>query len=109
MIGVEVRDFTRDWEGPRRDSRHEFGQKLASSAVPSLQGLDLDFMFPITASKYIDQREPMPNLVSPAKYDIFSTNLRFFSQNLRKVSIRGILDETLSWTQSPESVLPLWP
>jgi hypothetical protein len=105
----EGRHFTRDWEGPRRDSRHEFGQKLASSAVPNLQELDLDFMFPMTAAKYVDQREPMPNLVSPAKHDIFSTNLRFFSQNLRKMSIRGIVDETLFWPQNPKSVLPLWP
>lgn len=109
MAEDEGRHFTRDWEGPRRDSRRDFGQKLASSALPNLQELDLDFMFPINAANYIDQREPMPNLVSPTKYDIVSTNLRFFSQNLRKMSIRGIVGETLFWPQSPKSILPLWP
>ncbi|KAF2787614.1 hypothetical protein K505DRAFT_287605 [Melanomma pulvis-pyrius CBS 109.77] len=105
----DAKQFTRDWEGPRRDSRRDFGQKLASSALPSLQELDLNFMFPFSAADYIDQRQPMPNLVSPAKYDIFSSNLHLFSQNLRKMSIRGIVDETLFWPQSPKSTLPLWP
>ena len=58
-----VKHFARDWDGPRRDSRHDFAKVVQDVGLPlSLQNVNLDFLDPLSDAEGIDQREPMPNL-----------------------------------------------
>jgi hypothetical protein len=108
--GVETeaaRYVTQDWEGPRRDSRHDFGKALGVVSLPCLRHVRLDFIYPICKSDWIDQRLAMPNLVRPEIYDPFSTSLRLLSYQLRTMSIRVVADETLFWPA--DNSTPSWP
>jgi hypothetical protein len=55
-----VRHYTKDWAGPRRDTRWEFSQALSDnySCLPSsLREIQLDFIDPTTLADGFDQRQ----------------------------------------------------
>jgi hypothetical protein len=102
-----AKHFVRDWEGPRRDSRHDFGKGLRVAALPNLRIVNLDFINPLFPAEVIDQRQKMPKLTMPAKHDPFSSSLRLLSYQLRRLIIRVIADETLFWPTNGD--VPTWP
>lgn len=57
-------------------------------ALTVLQHVHLDFLYPYIRVEYIDQRSALPNLLSPAPYDPFSSSLRLLSYQLRTMSLR---------------------
>lgn len=100
--------LTHDWEGPRRDSRHDFARALGSARLPdSLRCVRLDLLYPLDDSLRIDHHQMMPDLVSPEPNDPFSVGLRNLSQHLRRLQLRGVIDETLFWPG--EDFIPCWP
>lgn len=93
-----IQHYTRDAAGPRRDSRHDFAKALEVATLPSkLREARLDFLSPLFEADRIDHREEMPDLVSPATHDPFSSSLRLLSQHLRKLQLTAVADETLFW------------
>ena len=83
------RHYTHDWDGPRRDARHDFTSAVAlhkAGIPPSLQRAILDFVNPLKQTLGADQNKLLPNLVGPALYDPFSASLRILTNNLRQVS-----------------------
>jgi len=105
---VFVANYIRhDWEGPRRDARHDFAKVIQEITLPSVCHAQLDFISPMHESDWIDQRLAMPNLVKPATYDPFSTSLRIFSYQLRTMQLRVVADETLFWPADGST--PYWP
>jgi hypothetical protein len=96
-----------DWDGPRRDSRHDFAKQMRHISAVQLRHARLDFIFPIYESDGIDQRRAMPNLTSPGTYDPFSSSLRVLSYQLRSMHLRVVADETLFWPA--DSSTPSWP
>ena len=103
------RHHAHDYEGPRRDSRRDFGE--ANVIPPSLRYLDLDFLSPLEPSQMLDHRKRVPDLVAPYRYDHFSTSLRMRSYQLRRMNLRGVFDSTLFWPNENTSPLPprTWP
>ena len=79
-----------DRVGPRKDSRQDFCKALKT--LPSLQHVQLDFLWPTNTMGDIDQRVAMPNLVKLAIYDTFSISLRLLNMNLSVCA-----DDTLFW------------
>ena len=105
---IEAANLIRkDWEGPRRDSRHDFAKAVKHAALPCLRHARLDFIYPMHESDWIDQRRAMPNLTQPATYDPFSTSLRILSYQLRTMKLRVVADKTLFWPAN--SSTPSWP
>jgi hypothetical protein len=108
----ESTHFLRDWEGPRRDSRHGFGKAMEScfQRIPkSLRRVSMDFLWPFeVGAEEVDHRTSMPDLVSPAAYDPFSCGLRLFSSNLRQMMLKASVDQTLFWPQDTATA-PAWP
>lgn len=103
-----LRYVTKDWAGPRRDSRHDFARTLEIAALPrTLRDARLDFIDPFGGARYFDHREAFPNLTTPETYDIFSSSLRVFSYRLRRLSLKAIVDHTLFWPA--DESLPYWP
>lgn len=90
-----------DWPGPRRDARLELGQLLLNQGSgsnlppPTLQRASLDFLSPDEQLDSIDQREPLPDLVSPLTHDPFSRGLGCFSQALHHFKLSAVIDHTL--------------
>ena len=93
----DLRHISRDWAGPRRDSRNDFGKTLQETTLPCLCKAVLDFLYPLFLVEDIDQRIALPNFVKPSRYDIFNTSLRFLSYQLRKMTLRVVAGETLFW------------
>jgi hypothetical protein len=104
-----LRNVTRDYAGPRRDSRHDFGKTLDKIARPCLRHVELDFLYPLDHVKQIDQRQTLPNLVKPAAFDPFSTSLRLLSYQLRSMKLCVVADETLFWPTEGNGSTPAWP
>jgi hypothetical protein len=102
-----AKHFTHTWEGPRRDSRHDFGKALDFAALRNLRCVTLDFLNPVEYTGYIDQRQAMPNLTVPAKHDPFSSSLHLLSHQLRRMRLRLVADETLFWPTNGS--VPAWP
>jgi hypothetical protein len=105
-----IKQYERDWEGPRRDSRHDFANVVASyaSQLPSsLKRASLDFMNPLYDVITIKHDEERPDLVTPAIKDPFSSSLRILSNNLCQLQLRVMADETLFW-RSINGTYP-WP
>ncbi|KAF2786876.1 hypothetical protein K505DRAFT_330045 [Melanomma pulvis-pyrius CBS 109.77] len=96
-----------DWEGPRRDTRHDFSKALVAAALPCLRHAQLNFIHPLSKADEIDQRRAMPNLVKPAIHDPFSSSLRLLSYQLRTMNLRVVADETLFWPTDGST--PSWP
>ncbi|KAF2183381.1 hypothetical protein K469DRAFT_668401 [Zopfia rhizophila CBS 207.26] len=102
-----ARHYTRDWAGPYRDTRHDFAKALETAALPStLRQAQLNFLYPLSAAERIDQSQKVPNLVSPAAYDPFSSSLRLLSHQLRKLELKVVADATLFW---PADGAASWP
>jgi hypothetical protein len=100
--------YLRDWEGPRRDSRHDFATALRTAKLPTtLRHAKLDFLHTLREAEHIDQCEAMPDLVSPAVKDPFSTSLRTLYPHLRELWLRVMADETLFWPDDESA--PTWP
>jgi hypothetical protein len=103
-----VRYTLQDWPGTRRDSRHDFAKAMQYVQLPtSLRHVDLDFIYPIGESDWMDQRLQMPNLVKPAIHDPFSSSLRILSYQLRTMKLRVVADESLFWPTDGST--PSWP
>jgi hypothetical protein len=103
------RYVTKDWAGPRRDSRQEFARALSAHPISGLKDARLDFIAPFgpfRGGPYFNQLEAFPNLITPAKHDIFSSSLRVLSYQLRRLSIKAIVDPTLFWPADGAS--PSW-
>jgi hypothetical protein len=97
------------FEGPMRDSRHSFANLAPQMQFKDLKDLDLDFLSPMTVIDWTDQRKSMPNLVAPASHDLFSTALRILSYPLRRLSLRGVFDDTLFCSRNASEHTPDWP
>ncbi|KAJ4288047.1 hypothetical protein N0V90_012063 [Kalmusia sp. IMI 367209] len=97
------------YQGPRRDSRHDFAQNLDSTSLPTrLRELELNFIHPLSHIDAIDQRIAMPDLTAPFLYDPFSTSLRISSYQLRRMYLFAVVDGTLFWP-ADGSEPPTWP
>jgi hypothetical protein len=97
------------YQGPRRDSRHEFAKSLAPASLSTrLRDLDLNFIHPLQHIEYIDQRAAMPDLIAPAVHDPFSTSLRIASFQLRRMRLTAVVDATIFWP-ADDSEAPAWP
>jgi len=104
-----ARHFLHDWEGPRRDSRRDFGIAMENFSIPSLRNVDLDFINPLGHALTLDHQKKLPDLVFPAPCDPFSSNLRIFSSQLRSMNLRGVFDSTLFWPEDATTATPTWP
>jgi hypothetical protein len=103
-----LQQITQDWEGPRRNSRHDFSKALEDGiTLPGLQHVRLDFLHPLGLVEHIDQRRAMPNLTLPATYDPFSSSLRILSYQLRSMTLCVVADATLFWPA--DNSTPSWP
>ncbi|KAL9621686.1 MAG: hypothetical protein Q9160_003939 [Pyrenula sp. 1 TL-2023] len=99
--------FTRDWAGPCTDSRHDFATVLDTALLPStLRQAQLNFLYPLAAAERIDQSQQLPDLVSPAIFDPFSSSLRSLLYQLRKLELKVVADGTLFW---PADGAASWP
>lgn len=99
------RYITKDWAGPRRDSRHDLARALDTAPTLRLRVARLDFLFPMAPE--FEQIEPFSNLVSPARHDPLSSSLRVLSYQLRRFSLTALIDPTLFWTD--KGAPPFWP
>ncbi|KAL1608079.1 hypothetical protein SLS60_003018 [Paraconiothyrium brasiliense] len=100
--------ITKDWAGPRRDTRQDFGRTLAHTALPCVRTARLNFIAPLGLAHHFDQLEQFPNLVAPALNDMFSSSLHVLSQQLRHFSLTALIDHTLFWP-SDGGKAPSWP
>lgn len=100
--GRPMRHFTRVWEGPWRDVRHEFGaamqkqeELLGGLRIPdSLTKARLWFWQPrLTCDD--DQALPMPDLVAPAQQDPLSVGLCALAAQLQELDLRAFVTEHL--------------
>lgn len=101
-----------DYDGPRRDSRHSFGDAVVAANIPpSLRRVELDFICrdALTDAESIQHWTRLPNLVSPAVKDPFSTALRLLSYNLQELTIRAQVDGSLFWPDDGSQSTPTWP
>ncbi|KAF2257510.1 hypothetical protein CC78DRAFT_622562 [Lojkania enalia] len=102
--------FIWEYDGPRRDTRHGFGNAITPTNIPkSLQRVELNWFCRevMMEADCIHHWKAMPNLVSPASKDPFSTSLRILSYHLQEITLRAQVDETLFWPE--DSSTPTWP
>jgi hypothetical protein len=100
--------LTKDWAGPRRDTRQDFAKALSSARLPdSLRHIRLDFLHDLHLVTNIDHFTAQPDLVSPAANDLFSTSLHHLSHHLRRIHLRVVADETLFFPK--DNCTPSWP
>ncbi|RDL32980.1 uncharacterized protein BP5553_08419 [Venustampulla echinocandica] len=105
-----VKYATREWEGPRRDARNDFVKAFQTAVLPkSLKEVMLCFRGLFGMSWDIDQCQELPNLISPAPYDLFSSSLHILSHQLRKLQLHVMADETLFWPVNCGDNEPSWP
>ncbi|KAJ4993164.1 hypothetical protein SVAN01_01516 [Stagonosporopsis vannaccii] len=97
------------WDGPLRDSRNHFTDALNVIELPGLEEGNFDFMYPHKVADAMDQRIKMPDLVTPAIHDRFSSALRLLSIPLRRLRLQGAFDTTLFWPANNNDSLPHWP
>jgi hypothetical protein len=93
-----AKHYEHDWEGPRRDSRHDFATAVTSyiSQFPSsLKRASLDFLSPLERTTNIHHYMALPDLVSPLQRDPFSSSLCLISTNLRQLRICAMVDDSL--------------
>ncbi|KAJ4324519.1 hypothetical protein N0V94_001259 [Neodidymelliopsis sp. IMI 364377] len=112
--------YERDYEGPRRDTRHNFANAFKiSDRFLLLKRAQLDFIADYAQQlESLDQVQNMPDLTSPAKRDPFSTALGVFSHNLRILELRAMVDKSLfefgendstPWPNLESLVVMFWP
>ncbi|KAJ1326790.1 hypothetical protein MN608_08238 [Microdochium nivale] len=101
--GRAMREYTRPWEGPLRDARHEFGaamlepnkKHLLGAGIPtSLTKAMLHFWEPRQTSGE-DQAVARPNLVHPAQQDPLSLGLCKLAAQLEMLDLRALVTEHL--------------
>ncbi|KAH6843097.1 hypothetical protein B0I37DRAFT_383686 [Chaetomium sp. MPI-CAGE-AT-0009] len=99
--GRPMRHFTRVWEGPWRDARHEFGaamekqEELLGLRIPAtLTKARLWFWQPSLAAEN-NQALAMPDLVAPAQQDPLSVGLRALAAQLQELDLRAFVTEHL--------------
>ncbi len=104
-----ISHFTRPWEGPRRDARHDFGKAITAPAA--LKRAKFHFGDVDQLGTAMDQSKALPNLIKPLSYDPLSSSLRVFSQHLTELDLRICADSSLFWPseQEPDAALPSWP
>lgn len=103
-----ARYLTRNWSGPRRDTRNDFAKALQSAKLPgTLQRIRLDFLHCFHYAERIDHLTAQPDLVKPEPFDPFCTSLHHLSQNLRRIHLRVVADESLFWPK--DSSIHSWP
>lgn len=108
---LDLDPYQRDWEGPRRDSRHGFGAAMMtlSERIPkNLTAINIDFLYRNALAEEVDHRMEMPDLVSPAAYDPLSIGLQLLSRNLKQIRISACVDQSLFWPQDTTET-PTWP
>lgn len=101
--------YARVWEGPWRDSRHEFGAavgpELAGRLPAALRGMRLWFWradgFPDD-----DQVSRMPDLVRPARVDPVSAGVRALAARLEVLDLRAMVMPDLFSTAAPDGQAP---
>lgn len=94
--------YTRPWEGPLRDARHEFGAAildpethLGGRRIPaSLTKAALHFWTPQQIPQE-DQTVPRPNLIYPADRDPVSLGLCKLAAQLQILDVRALVTENL--------------
>ena len=85
--------YARVWEGPWRDSRHEFGgtaDELVEQLPKSLTRARLWFW---VAGSFVDDDQGlrMPDLVRPAEVDPLSVGLRALTMRLEELDLRALV------------------
>lgn len=102
------RYISRDWAGPRKDTRKDFARALESANLPkSLRRINLNFLYRVDDVTNIDHNDAQPNMVFPAISDSFGTSLHHLSHNLRSVTLGVIADESLFWPEG--GCVASWP
>lgn len=116
-----IQQYARIWEGPWRDTRHDFAkavedsQQVVTQKHPpwaTLKKLDLCFWGADRRGGCADQKLPLPNLVHLQTHDPLSSALRVISQSLTELALQVIADSTIFWapsTAEPDSIPPSWP
>lgn len=116
-----IQQYARIWEGPWRDTRHDFARAVEDSQLAvsqkhpwgTLKKVDLCFWGSERQCGYTDQELPLPNLVHPQAHDPLSSALRVISQNLTELDLQVIADSTLFWpppsTAETDSTPSSWP
>jgi len=100
------RYVSRDWAGPRRDTRKDFARALESANLPkSLRRINLNFLYTFEDVEQIDHNDAHPNMVFPATSDPFSSSLHHLFQSLRSIRLCVMADESLFWPVTGRS----WP
>lgn len=94
-----LRQYTREWEGLWRDSRHEFGRAVDEmyEQIPvSLRKARFWFWGDGHNFNFRDdQAVAMPNLVYPADEDPVSAGLRLVASHLEELDLRALLTPDL--------------
>jgi hypothetical protein len=91
------RHFEWDFEGCARDSRVGFAKALAEKKLPAtLRNVQLDFLNDLEEHLQAEEGGGL-DFVSPATCDLFSSSLRSFASNLRRLDLRLIADSALFW------------
>ncbi|KAK4105380.1 hypothetical protein N658DRAFT_563829 [Parathielavia hyrcaniae] len=85
-VGRPMRHFTRVWEGPWRDARHEFGAAVMESRTSC---------WPKLLACEDDQALAMPDLVAPARQDPLSVGLRALAARLQELDLRAFVTKHL--------------
>ncbi|KAI8937309.1 hypothetical protein NX059_006516 [Plenodomus lindquistii] len=105
-----ARYYKYEYDGPRRDTRHDMGKAIISARLPaSLHTCELDF-FPrdvMPDAEGIHHMKAQPNLIGSAPMDPYSNSLRILSYPLRRMTLRVQADESLFWPQDGST--PTWP
>ncbi|KAH7026448.1 uncharacterized protein B0I36DRAFT_294475 [Microdochium trichocladiopsis] len=95
------REYTRCWEGPWRDQRHDFAavlmrpeEELGNSIPASLEKARMHFWEPLSVLKE-DQAAQRPNLIHPAPKDPVSVSLCELAVQLEEFDLRALLTPDL--------------
>lgn len=98
--------YARAWEGPWRDSRHEFGaavEELGDRLPPALMRMRLWFWRP-RGFPDDGQLSRMPDLVRPAAADPVSAGLRALAARLEVLDVRAmVMPDLFATGQAPWS------
>ncbi|KAH7305461.1 hypothetical protein B0I35DRAFT_483822 [Stachybotrys elegans] len=95
--GRTERHYTRLWEGPWRDARHEFGAAVEEldQRIPATLTKAKLYFFRARALADEDHSRVMPNLVYPAARDPVSLGLRTLATKLEELSLRAFITDDL--------------
>jgi hypothetical protein len=104
-----IQHYERDWEGPRRDARHDFAAaviRCVDDIPKTLRRASLDFLNPLARAIEIHHDRPLPDLVGPLSHDPFTSSLDILCNNLRHLQLRAMVDENL-FPPTPQSFTAL--